>query len=503
MNAYLDSRVIRIARWLVEQESVRSTGELASDLGLSQRVIRYRLPAVENYLAEWGAELHRQRGSGLVVRVDDTVRGSIIEDLSSRFEAPRVYSPQERSSMLTAALLWRAPEIASLDEIHEELGVSKTSARRDLQTCEPWLERNGLPLVRRPGKGIAVVGSERRIRQVMVQLLLETIPDSVLMAQVGDDEGDREQKSARIPVGFRERLEALPLRESAAIIRESLFRQRLSAGRSELVFSLYLALSIARIREGRVVDVSAGLQRSVTEHPVAESVAGLVEAIEQELGGPFEEAEFGALTEYLLGLDTLQTTVAASGAIGKGMVAKLLVVAGDRLHPALVDDAELERGLAAHLERLSIRLRHGLPVHNPLLREVKERYPDVHVVAGELAALLEPQLGQSVTDDEIGFLTMYLSGAMERARLRPRRRVLVVCPSGMATAWVLVSRIQAEFPEFDLVQVLSEGDYEELDDRNYDLVITTVPVPEHSAPVVVVNPLLSAGDVARVNAAAH
>ena len=185
------------------------------------------------------------------------------------------------------------------------------------------------------------------------------------------------------------------------------------------------------------------------------------------------------------------------------MVAKLLVVAGDRLHPALVDDAELERGLAAHLERLSIRLRHGLPVHNPLLREVKERYPDVHVVAGELAALLEPQLGQSVTDDEIGFLTMYLSGAMERARLRPRRRVLVVCPSGMATAWVLVSRIQAEFPEFDLVQVLSEGDYEELDDRNYDLVITTVPVPEHSAPVVVVNPLLSAGDVARVNAAAH
>jgi len=501
VSAYLDSRVIRIARWLVEQDSVRSTGDLASELGLSQRVIRYRLPAVENYLGEWDATLHRQRGSGLAVHMPDGVCEAIIEDLSSRFEAPRVYSPEERSSMLTAELLWRAPEVTPLDKIHDELGVSKTSARRDLQMCEPWLERNGLPLVRRPGKGIAIVGSERRIRQVLVQLIVETIPDNILIAQIGDDERDREQKSARIPVGFRERLEALPLRESATIIRESLLRQRLSAGRSELVFALYLALSIARIREGRMVDVSAGLQRSVTEHPVAQSVAGLVNAIEQELGGPFEEAEFGALTEYLLGLDTLQMTVAASGAIDAEMVPRLLAIAGERLHPALADDAELERGLAAHLERLSVRLRHGLPVHNPLLGEVRERYPDVHLVAGELAEFLEPQLGQKVTDDEVGFLTMYLSGAMERARLRPRRRVLVVCPSGMATAWVLVSRIQSEFPEFDLVQVLSEREYEELDDRDYDLVIATLPIPRHEAPVVVVNPLLSAGDVGLVKAA--
>lgn len=436
-----------------------------------------------------------------MVEVEDDVREAIVKDLGSRFEAPRVYSPAERSSMLTAALLWRAPEITSLDEIHEELEVSKTTARRDLRRCEPWLERNGLPLVRRPGKGIAVVGSERRIRQALVQLLLETIPDSVLMAQVGDDERDREQKSARIPVGLRGRLEALPLRDSAAIVRNSLLRQRLSAGRSELVFALYLALSIARIRKGQIVEVSVGLQRSVTEHPAADSVVELVGAIKDELGVLFEEAEFGALTEYLLGLDILQTTVAATGAIDEGMVAELLAVAGERLHPALVDDAELKRGVAAHLERLSVRLRHGLPIHNPLLGEVKERYPDVYIVAIELADLLEPKLGQKITDDEVGFLTMYLSGAMERARLRPRRRVLVVCPSGMATAWVLVSRIQAEFPEYDLVQVLSVGDYEELDHRDYDLVIATLPVPEHTAPVVVVNPLLSASDVGRVKAA--
>ena len=88
-------------------------------------------------------------------------------------------------------------------------------------------------------------------------------------------------------------------------------------------------------------------------------------------------------------------------------------------------------------------------------------------------------------------------GASSGAR---RRRALVVCPSGMATAWVLVSRIQAEFPELELVEVLSERGYQGLDHSDYDLVISTVPVPEDTAKVVVVSALLSAGDVARVAA---
>ena len=70
----------------------------------------------------------------------------------------------------------------------------------------------------------------------------------------------------------------------------------------------------------------------------------------------------------------------------------------------------------------------------------------------------------------------------------------------MATAWVLVSRIHAEFPQLDLIEVLSETGYEALDHRDYDLVISTVPVEQHSAPVIVVNALMTASDVARVTA---
>ena len=71
---------------------------------------------------------------------------------------------------------------------------------------------------------------------------------------------------------------------------------------------------------------------------------------------------------------------------------------------------------------------------------------------------------------------------------------MVVCPSGMATAWVLVSRRQAEFPVLAVVAVQSATSYESVND-NYDIVISTVPLTVDGSEVVVVSPLLSSSDV--------
>lgn len=96
---------------------------------------------------------------------------------------------------------------------------------------------------------------------------------------------------------------------------------------------------------------------------------------------------------------------------------------------------------------------------------------------------------------------MYLGGALERARVESRRRLLVVCPSGIATAWMLVASIETEFPEVELVKVLSGREYEAQNNGSYDLVVSTIALTEYDAPVVVVSALLSESDVSRV--AAH
>ena len=401
MSAPLDSRIIRIVRWLLDQAEPRRTADLAADLGLSQRIVRYRLNAVENYLRGWGAVLEKRRGSGIVIVAEPDIRAAIVDDLRSRSEAPRVYAPEERARLLIADLLWAFPDLVSLDQLHDDLGVSKTSARRDLQLCEPWLERNGLAVVRRPGKGVGALGTERRVRQVMVQLLLEALPAGLLQACVRDDGDDLESLSARVPIGLRERLDDLPLREVGRVIRDTPLAQRLAAGSGESVFSLFVAVTLMRAEGGHSVELEAGLQRSVLEHPAADTVMAVMPDLDALTPDPLAPADVAGIAEYWLGLDTVQRSTPIV-TLDEELVDQLLAEAADQLHAALGDDAELRAGLAAHLERLAIRLRHGLPVHNPLLAEVRARYPDVHVVAQDLGRLIGDAMGEPIAEDEVG-----------------------------------------------------------------------------------------------------
>ncbi|NNE96105.1 MAG: PRD domain-containing protein [Acidimicrobiales bacterium] len=500
MTAVLDSRVIRMTKWLIEQDEPRSTADLAADLGLTERVVRYRLGVVENFLRSKGATLSRRRGTGLLVEMTDAVRADIENDLADRIEVPRVYAPEEREHLLLAALLWASPDVTPLDKLNLDLEVSKTSARRDLHRCEPWLERNGVPLLRKPGRGVVVVGTERQVRRAMVQLLLEALPEDVLEELAVTEFAEARQVHVRIPSGLRDRLAELPLRACVEAVRSSVDDLGSLAGNSDVVLSLHLAITASRFNDGRRIQLDPGYRVSLMDHPAAVPADLLARKLSSAGVADLVEDEVASVTEYLLGLNAL-AAVKREHVDLSSLLDAVLDRASEELHPSLKEDVELRHGLALHLGRLAVRLRHGLPVHNPLLAEVAERYPDVYRVAEQAAVTLGDHFGDEVGEDEVGFITMYLSGALERANLRPRRQALVVCPSGMATAWVLVSRIQAEFPELAITEVLSARAFEDLPaDGEADVVISTVPL-EATQPVVVVSALLSQSDVARVTAA--
>lgn len=494
MSAPLDSRVTRIVRWLISQDEPRSTSDLAVDLVLTERAVRYRLSAAENYLESFGATLVRQRGTGLFVEVSNEARQAILDDLGERSTTPRVYAPNEREHLLLDTLLWNHPGIIALDRLNEDLEVSKTSARRDLRRCEPWLERMRLPLIRKSGKGIALLGSEQQVRRALVQLFLEAVPADVLDELITTPFEEASLIRVRVPAGLQDRFESLSTYDCAQAVAASPLRERLSAGNSELVYTLYLAVAEARVAQGHVLSFEPGQYRSLIEHPASETVRMLSDSL-VEMGRPrLGDEEIAGLTEYLLGFDALHKDISVDSDV-ETLVDQILVTATDRLHLSLLGDESLRNGLSAHFSRLAVRVNYGLPVHNPLAEEVAVRYPDVRAVVDEVKPTIEAHIGTVISEDELGFVTMYLSGALERANLRPRRRAMVVCPSGMATAWVLVSRLQAEFPGLSLVQVLSASEYEQKDTSDFNIVISTISLPEIDAPVVVVSPLLSSTDV--------
>ena len=247
MRIPLDSRVIRIVRCLLNQDRPVSTAAIARELGLSTRVVRYRLPMVENYLSEFGVSLERQPGSGIWLSGDERALGLAAADLDDQSGANQSASPKDRARIVLALLLWSAPTIVSLDWIAEELHISKGSARRDLRSCEKWLEERGLAVVRRSGLWVSVVGSERRLRQVMVQLFVESIPEEVL-AKVQDDDPEADYLvQVRVPAGIRGLISGLPIAVCRDLLSDIGINFRGTFENSKTVFSLYLAVTLSLI----------------------------------------------------------------------------------------------------------------------------------------------------------------------------------------------------------------------------------------------------------------
>lgn len=141
-------------------------------------------------------------------------------------------------------------------------------------------------------------------------------------------------------------------------------------------------------------------------------------------------------------------------------------------------DVELRMNLARHIVPLSIRLKFSLEQKNPLLDDIKVKYPLAYSVAQDASVVLRETYDADVSEEEVGYIALAFALAIERGKTKvSHKRVLVVCASGVGTARLLEYRLCREFG-------LEEGDVcscdvvtaAHMDYSQIDYVFTTVPL---------------------------
>jgi transcriptional antiterminator len=497
----LDTRQARIARRLLETVGPASVDDLATELKLTDRMVRYNLASVESVLGGHGLRLARRRGVGIWVEGSPTARRDLLVALDES-TGPAVLDPADRRGRILLALLIASPDPVRSEALEERLGVSRPTIRRDMREAETWLEQHRLHLRRMPGRGIAVAGSEIDLRGGLLALVLEIVPEQVLqrnLDRIDSATASRSTALAAVHTDIETFLDRLDLAAFRTILGDEL-RDLDDRDPTVTTAALYLAIAAHRIRVGQAVRLGTGRLRSLLDHPASASAARIATAVEAVVGVPLGRTDVAAITESLLGLTQLVDVTARPEAVDVRYIDRVIAAAAERIHPSLATDEQLRTSLLDHVRRLHVRLRFGLPVSNPLQQEVRKRYPDVYRAAAEILAEAGPVAGAETPVEEIGLLTMYLAGSLERHRLRPKVRVTVVCPAGMATAWILVSRLVAEFPQIDVIRVVSKAAFETEPGDEPDLVVSTIPLADLPAAttLIVVSPLLREADVRRL-----
>jgi len=508
----LNSRCLLILKLLAASEQPLAAVNIAKQLNISARMVRSSLAYAEGWLRDQHVDLLKVPGKGFSLPVSNETRKKLVRVLQEYDDPLPWLSATERKQVLLITLFYSEIPL-QIKQLQQTVNLSRTTVLHLLESIEPWLREYDLELVRRPNYGFKINGDEVNWRKAVHTLLQESAGDAQLLALFT---GARSvvDLSCLVRTALEDTLQKVWIRLDLPTIRliispiEHVFKEARS-DQAFIIFFLYLAVVIHRNRSGKDVGKLPDPSRyQYSPQRLAEAMKIGAKVLEL-MGIRLSDAEISWLalqiqeTGLMFGASLHSTEYGAkkTDISLKNTIDQFLTQASLSLHPSLPVDEDLVQNLAHLLEKMRNPGQWGQAAKNPLLREVKNQYPYFYSVARQGCPGLSEWIGRELSDDVIGDIAICLIASMERMRLLDRltKKILVVCSAGVVTAWLLVSRLRAEFSNIVVVDVISVLELENRDHfEGIDFIVSTVPIRIKDIPSRQVNPLLGAEDIKRL-----
>ncbi len=451
----VNDRIVDLAKHIERHPGILPH-ELATTLEISERTLRSLISRANEALAGV-ARIELKRKGGYRVIVDDQ---DAYAALIAPQRLPSDHVPSNavgRSRYILHDLMWRT-EWVTLDDLANRLYVSRSTIIRDIKLVEERLESYGLALERKPYKGIRVVGPENAKRLLLASLAVD----------------------ASLEGGNDHVLELI-----RSIIDEVLAEDGISV--SSVAYQnmlVHITVALLRIEQGSFVAMEPDQMSELARLREHDSATKIARKIELATGVVFPEAEIAYITIHLAAKQMIDTPAQEDGLVISDeiwdLTSRMIDKVFEEFHFDFRNDLELKMNLARHIVPLSLRLKHRLTMHNPLLSETKRRFPLAYSMARYSSNVLAKQYDAVLSDEELGYIALTFALAIERQRTEtPRKNILIVCASGMGTARLLEHRYRSEFGDYlDRVETCDVAAVHTQDFSTIDYVFTTVPLAE-------------------------
>lgn len=458
----MDERIVAFIKYLFEQ-GITPAGNLAAHFQVSTRTIRTYVRRANEVLVSIASISSSRSGYEIVIQDRDAFNRRLANDFTgSLVEEPiPTQTRAERISYLLSDLLLR-DDWVTLDKLSEILFVTPRTISDDLHEVEKCLGHYHLNLEKRPRYGIKVCGPEFSRRLCLAAAA--TSSSSV---------------DAFLPV------DAHTVTAIGCCVRDGIKSQGINL--SSVAFQnlvVHIAITVERIKADEHIPMPEAQLREVqsaAEYPAAQLIAN---KISDELSLAFPESEIAYIAIHLMGKRSFGEDASASEpemSISEeawDLVLRMVQTIHNTFHVDFSGDLELKMGLAQHIMPLMARLKYCLGVRNPMLSDIKRRFPLAYTMACAVASLLQEVSGCIPSEDELGYIALSFAFALERRQTGAgKKNLLVVCASGRGSAQLLELRCREEFGS--LIGTITSCDVHhvaEIDFSDIDYVFTTVPL---------------------------
>ncbi|MBR4904559.1 MAG: BglG family transcription antiterminator [Selenomonadaceae bacterium] len=504
----MEQRTRDILRLLLHEKSFITTGDLAIKLAVSSKTISRQLPKVEEVLNAVGLQLEKKSGAGILITGSEVKRYALAKQLKSNEKIE--YTPNERRSIIISKLL-SSREPIKLFALSSAVHVTDPTISNDLDKLEPYFREQGLKLLRKPGLGVSLLGDERDLRRAIVRYIYEHVGEENLLNLMRDNLPEENMSVAQVSKFLLELIEAGEWRSLEQMIRgvEKDLGYKLSDN-AFIGLAIHLSLTMRRIKNHEAVTLDEenfSRLRGSREYKAAEKLA-------EELSASFKidvpESEICYIAMHIVGARSRYSS-ASLGTISMMDNYRIVKLARQIMkHAAKITCRDIDKnqsllaGLVNHLAPTISRLKMNMDIRNPLLNEIREHYPELMTLTRKCVAELENEIEKKLPEAEIAYLAMHLGAALSDSEkfLHAVHRVVVACPTGMGTSRLLASRLRTTFSTIKIVDEIPileiNSDY--IAAKDFEFIISTVPIPRADCPVVVVRAALLDEDIKKIEA---
>lgn len=462
---------------------------LAKKIGMTDRTTRKYLQNIVTLVKEHGAEIISKQGYGYCLKISDPVLFERFwqESLASRKELSdirQLEASEDRQRYILQKLFFDQERL-DIDHLLADLFISKTTLSTDLNRIRQVLESYDLSLCQE-NRILTIDGDEQAIRHFLMAYFVEKDFEESLLATVGPSFINGLDFS-RLTLLVLDECRQAKLRLSDFVIHNLV---------------LHLALMAQRLKQGyplSLFEIDDGIKES-REYEVA---LRIVQGVEQMLAMPIppEEANYIALhLKVKHSKDSLGSDLAEIDGLEEELK-PVIQELGKICHCDLAKDRTFVEGLLAHFSPFLIRLKNQIQLSNPLLDEIRNKYPTYLEVTKQVFQTLPSLSHRSVSDDEWAYIALHLIAAIERQTSQRQLRVLLVCATGYGSAMMLKSRLESEFgSSLTIVDVLSYYEIREEELSEIDVIISSLNLPNHLflTPVINVSVFLTAEEVEEI-----
>lgn len=475
---------------LIEHKDEYTTSqELASELSLSDRTVRNYIQQLKELVEANGGEIIAKQGSGYQLKITHKLTFDLFlsrQDVGLGYEErPVIIDVIDRQNYLLNQLLLEEA-VLNIDDLAEELYISRSSLSKDMQEIKEKLRPYSLAIVSKLGKGLWVVGKERDKRHFIMDTFFGKNYNNFLQKYLGNSQFFKDVSFEELTIIILDETREAKLKIADFVIQNLV---------------LHLSLAIKRLQEGFEIkdlgiasDISARL-----EYQVAQKI---VERIEIVTAIRFPEEEVSYLALHLMAKSQHKETDMNQELAREltGVITQLT----NTIDFPLLDDFQLRNGLLDHLVPMLVRLERGITLENPLTAEIKQEHPQAFELTKQYFSAMPLLREYQVSDDEWAYLALHVMAALEKIKDASKVHALIICATGYGSAQLLKNRVINEFGKHITVTDV-QGYYEISEDslQDVDLIISSVDLSAmvFKVPALHVSVFLNDDDVHRIRQA--